>query len=65
MRSMSAQRHVSPMQYEGPCAGWIRGSHTGDILVKDVIFLDDIVDDLLRVFVYHKHLPLQREKYAD
>lgn len=33
-------------------------SRTGDVLVEDVIFPDDIVDDLLRVVVKHKDLPL-------
>jgi hypothetical protein len=36
----------------------VRGRPTGDVLVEDVIFLDDIVDDLLARFVEHEYLPL-------
>jgi hypothetical protein len=31
---------------------------TGDIVVEDVIFLDDIVDNLLGVFVDNQAFPL-------
>ena len=31
---------------------------TGDIVVEDIIFLDDIIQDLLRGFVYNQHFPL-------
>ena len=31
---------------------------TGNVLVENVIFLDDIVDYLLRKFVDDQHLPL-------
>lgn len=34
------------------------GGHTGDILVEDVIFIDDIVDDFLGELVDHEHFPL-------
>lgn len=32
--------------------------HTGDVLVKDVIFLEDIVDDLFGVLVDDQDHPL-------
>jgi len=35
---------------------------TGDIVVKDIIFLDDIVDNLLGVFVDNQAFPLQRRQ---
>ena len=34
------------------------GSHTGDVEVEDVIFLDHVVDELLAVFVHNEYLPL-------
>lgn len=33
-------------------------AHTGDILVEDVIFLNNIVEDLLGELVHDKHFPL-------
>ena len=34
------------------------GSHTGDVEVEDVIFLDYVVDELLAIFVHNEYLPL-------
>ena len=52
MRSISAElQHV--LRAMGR-----RAEPTSDVLVKDVIFLDDIVDDLLGTFVEDQHLPL-------
>lgn len=38
------------------------GGHTGDVLVKNVIFLEDIVDDLFGVLVDDQDHPLLRRQ---
>lgn len=35
-----------------------KGQRTRDVVLQNIIFLDDIVYNLLAVFVHDKHLPL-------
>jgi hypothetical protein len=39
-------------------AGWAGGGRTRDILIENVIFLDDIVDDLLSRLIQNEDFPL-------
>lgn len=50
MRSMSGGRGQAGLVAKRQ-GGRIMEQHTGDIVVEDVIFLDDIVNDSLGIFV--------------